>query len=98
MDLTGQVLAWATAAVCGLMLLRLVMGERRRAKLDRVLLSWGRSLRQRAHMVYRWRAARQARLNARVAANEAIEKARSKVNKQGNVYTPESFKGPKKPH
>jgi hypothetical protein len=99
MGVMENVLAWVVAAACGLMLVRLFIGEQRRMALDRTLVRWSRGVQRHAYAVYRWRANRQARLDAAAAAHAAIERARhSKVSKAGNVYTPEVFKGPKKPH
>jgi hypothetical protein len=97
--MTENVLAWMVAAACGLMLVRLFIGEDRRAVVDRALARWSRITARRAQGLYHWRANRQARLDAAAVAHAAIERARhSKVSKAGNVYTPEVFKGPKKPH
>jgi hypothetical protein len=86
------------AAACLLMLLRLFLGESRRARLDRLVARWVRASQRRALAVWNWRANRQARLDAHAAAQAAIERARTKVRKEGNVYAPDAFKGPRKPH
>ena len=98
MGMAEKVLAWMAAGVCVLMLLRLFLGDARRARLDRTVARWARLTQRRLMAVYHWRATRQAKLDARAAAHAAIERARNKVRKEGNVYSPEVFKGPKKPH
>lgn len=98
MGMTEKVLAWSAAAACLLMLVRLFIGERQQAKLDRFALRMFRIVRRRVMAIYHWRATRQAQADAAEAARVVIERARHKVSKAGNVYTPESFKGPKKPH
>ncbi len=94
MGVAEKVLAWMAAGVCLLMLVRLFMGDARRARLDRTVTRWARAAQRRAVYLYRWRATRQARLDAQAAAKAAIERARTKVRKEGNVYSPEAFKGP----
>jgi hypothetical protein len=98
MGMAEKVLALIAAGVCLLMLLRLFLGDARRARLDRAALRWARIVQRRAVAIYHWRATRQAKLDARAAAHAAIERARNKVSKEGNVYSPEVFKGPRKPH
>lgn len=92
------VVALAVAGVCGWMLLRLLIGAPRRARLDRALQVGARSARRRLLALWHWRSARQA---AARATQEAIERARrTQVTQQGNVYRPEAFQGkePRKPH
>lgn len=98
MGMTEKVLAWMTAVACLLMLARLVVGESRRSHLDRFASRCAKAVRRQALAIYHWRQIRQAKVNAAEEARAAIERARHKVRKAGNVYTPESFKGPKKPH
>lgn len=91
---TEQWLAAAIALVCAVLLLRLLIGTRRRARVDQI-----------AHRVWSrakgaWRKVRhQARVKraAEQAAREAIERARHGVERRGNVYTPKSFSKPRKP-
>lgn len=82
-------------AVCVVMLLRLVMGAQRRRGFD----AWaGRSwvlLREMAQLSWRWRSNRR---KAAAAALEAIRRASADVRRDGNVYRPDSFRGPRKPH
>ena len=82
-------------AICLVMLLRLVIGEKLRRRFDaRAMHTWTQ--------VARWcRRASQWWSNRRYAAGaarDAIRRARSEVPREGSVYRPESFRGPRKPH
>ena len=94
-----QVLAGVVVMVCGVMLVRLVVGERRRHRIDSVVLGAWAVLRLRAESLWRWRARRKARADAARVTRQVIERARQqpKVRREGNVYTPEAFKEPRKP-
>jgi len=82
-------------AVCLVMLLRLVMGAKRRRGFDAWAIgTWG-SLRGISRQVWRWRSNRR---KAEQAAQEAIRRASADVRRDGNVYHPDSFRGPRKPH
>jgi hypothetical protein len=92
--------------VCALLFARLLLGERRRRRVDAVVLHGLAAWRRRATALWRWRAAR--REAARVA-EEAIRRARERGRRgnggdeddgewDGNVYKPKSFRGPRKPH
>lgn len=89
-------IAVAIAVACLFMLLRLVIGAQRRARLDRWWRqTWGRT-QQRARLLWHWRSSRKV---AAQAAQDAIERARrTRGTQEGNVYTPDAFKGPRKPH
>ncbi len=99
MDLTR----WASAlvvAVCVLMLVRLMLPARRRARLDqRVqhrLRQVPKVLSRRWHTL---RHGRRHRVAAERLAKDAIERARkTPVERDGNVIKPDAFKGPRKPH
>lgn len=97
-----RLLSLLIALACLLMLVRLALGHARRARLAQGLRSRFQAWRPRA--LWRGRAARQAADQAaRDAAQEAIERARrasraGEVVREGNVYKPEAFKGPRKPH
>lgn len=96
--------AWvslAVAAVCLVMLVRLAVGERRRARLDRTAIRTWQRLRAQALHLWQWRRRRQTAAQAALTAQDVIERARRarpSVDKDGNVYRPEAFKGPRKPH
>lgn len=94
-----RILAGVVVGICVLLLVRLSIGARRRQRLDRVLLDRWQALRRVAWSVWHWRASRRAATQAADEARRAIERARQrKVDRQGNVYTPEAFKEPRKPH
>ena len=95
MDLTR----WASAlvvALCVLMLGRMMLPARWRARLDQGLKQAPKVLRR------RWLALRHGRRRRAVAkrlARDAIERARkTPVERDGNVIKPDAFKGPRKPH
>lgn len=82
------------ALLCLGMLLRMVMGPVRRARLD----AWWRRLGARVRPAKRSSPVRPDL--AAQQAREAIERAQrmSRVQREGNVLTPDAFKGPRKPH
>lgn len=83
-----KVLAGIVLAVCVVMLVRLALGARARMRFDHIARAVGRSP---IMLVHRIRAAR--------AAAQAIRRAKSAGEWDGNVYTPKSFsKRPRKPH
>lgn len=99
-EMGGQLLAWLCVVACGAMLVRLMAGARRRHAFD----AWARrswaAMRRRILQLYRWRTTSR---EAERQASEVIDRARrggAKVDGkwEGNVYTPESFRGPRKPH
>ena len=75
-------------AACLVLLLRLLLGERRRHRFDRGLARWSRSLGARIEGLFTWNAGRR---RARRAAEEAIRRAREGGEWDGNVYRPKSF-------
>jgi hypothetical protein len=77
---------------CLIALGRLVLGERRRHRLDRVVSRWARAVRSRIEGLFTWNADRR---RARRAADEAIRRARDGGEWDGNVYRPKSFQGKK---
>lgn len=92
-----KVLPIAIALVCVLMLVRLFMGERLRNRVDRIALQGWHGARRRVLKLVRWRASRKA---AAQATEEVIRRARTKASGEweGNVYKPDQFKRPRKPH
>lgn len=84
-------------AVCVLMLLRLMLGAKRRRVLDARVLRIAARLGQLAQRVWHWRSDRR---RASLAAQAAIRRARagSDLERDANVYRPDSFRGPRKPH
>ena len=86
-------------AVCAVLLLRLLIGERRRYRFDAAarrvwvaLRRFGLSLLRSGAWLYHWRSSRR---QAAQAAEEAIRRARgSDGTWDGNVYKPKSFRKP----
>ena len=80
---------------CLVMLVRLAIGPTRRMRIDAALLAMWRSMSRRVHALWHWRASRAA---AKRAADEALQRARAGVHRDGKVIRPESFRSPRKPH
>lgn len=102
-----QVLAVLVALVCALMLGRLLLPVSRRTHLDQTLRRQWVLTSAAMRRLFRGRAARQAEAaraeQARQATAAAIERARrasraAEVVREGNVYKPEAFQKPRKPH
>ena len=89
-----RVFAAIAIAICAMLLLRLVIGERRRARLDAFARRTWFALERGARAVWHWRAARRDAEIARQVADEAIKRARDRGEWDGNVYTPKSFRKP----
>ncbi|MCM5681546.1 hypothetical protein M8A51_18625 [Schlegelella sp. S2-27] len=87
--------AGVVLAICVILLLRMVIGERRRQRLDRVALRIWWACRRRASAVWHWWPTRR---KAARATDEAIRRARGDGQWDGNVYRPKSFRRPRKPH
>ena len=82
-----KLLAGAVLAMCAAMLLRLCLSARARQRFDQAVRA---IVRLPLWVVHRMRASR--------GAAEAIRRAKSAGEWEGNVYTPKSFKRPRKPH
>lgn len=86
---------------CALLFARLLLGERRRRRLDGSLARALAAGRRRLRSAWRWRRVRRAA--AREAA-EAIRRARERRADDdggewdGNVFKAKSLRGPRKPH
>jgi hypothetical protein len=89
------ILAGVVLAACAVMLVRLMLGERRRWRFDATVLRAYEACKRRVRSIARWRATRR---DAARAADEAIRRARKTTERDGNVYKPKSFRGPRKPH
>jgi uncharacterized membrane protein YqjE len=96
--------ALLVAIVCLVLLVRLVLPERHRWRLDAKTQAAWRACRDWARQAWRWRSSRQ---EAARIAEEAIERARKGVERDGNVFRPNAFKPtrgsrdsgePRKPH
>jgi len=94
-------LALVVATACLVLLLRLFMPERYRWRLDAMAGRTWRILRDGFLRIWHWRRSRQS---AARMADEAIQRARRDVQRDGNVYRPKSFRDPRdsgdprKPH
>ena len=90
-----KLLAALTLGVCIVLLLRLFAGERWRRRSDAFARrTWARA-RGRTLYVWHWR---ESRRRAEQAAEEAIRRARVRMERDGNVYRPDAFQEPRKPH
>ena len=93
-----RVLAAIVLAMCAVMLLRLVMGERRRYRFDAALRRAWYSVRGRWSAISRWfrsiRRHRSAQREAEQVAQDAIRRASRRADWDGNVNTPKSFRKP----
>jgi hypothetical protein len=86
------------AAVCVVLLIRMALGDKRRTKLDKAFIKAWAGLSRRVKFLYQWRSRRQSAAQARQVAQDVIQRVRHRVEKEGNVLTPEAFKEPRKPH
>lgn len=83
-----KVSAGIVAAICVAFMLRLLVGEQRRARIDaQARVAWLR-LKLGWLQLYRWRSSRKS---AERLAEEAIRRARDEGHWEGNVYKPKSF-------
>lgn len=81
--------------ICIVMLVRMLLGEPMRRRVDRAGLAAWHGLRSRAFKLWHWR---ESRRRAEREAAEAIERARRRMEREGNVYRPKAFQDPPKPH
>jgi hypothetical protein len=94
-----QVFAGLVLTVCALLLVRLVIGERRRWRFDAAarrlwftLRRFGLAVHRKLLLLWHWRSSRR---QAAQAAEEAIRRARGAEGSwDGNVYKPKSFRKP----
>jgi hypothetical protein len=98
-----KLFAGIVLAVCLVLMLRLVLGARRRARFDAAARrAWGNS-QQFVRSAYHWRSHRR---EAERTADEVIQRARGRSANsdsmdgewEGNVYKPKSFRKPRKLH
>lgn len=94
--MTERILAAAVLAICALLLLRLLIGARRRQRVDAALGRATWRLRRLPLALRQWRASRRAAAHAARMADEAIARARGRGGWDGNVYTPKSFGKPRR--
>ncbi|MEO8057762.1 MAG: hypothetical protein ABI671_05510 [Burkholderiales bacterium] len=99
MNVFQQIFAGLVLATCALLLLRMVIGDRRRYRFDAAarrlwstLRRFGLALHRKLLSLWHWRASRR---QAAEAAEEAIRRARSAEGSwDGNVYKPKTFRKP----
>lgn len=91
MNLVEKIFAAAIVVVCVLLLARMLLRPRRRARVDASLLRTGELWQRRARRFIAWPA---AELRARRVTRDAIRRARrSASERDGNVVSPKAFKG-----
>ncbi|MEF7614995.1 hypothetical protein V4F39_13820 [Aquincola sp. MAHUQ-54] len=93
MNLISQALAGVVLAACIALLLRMLIGERRRARLDAALRRGWAALRRRS--LARPAAKPLHPQDAARMAEEAIRRAARRGRWDGNVYKPDAFRPPK---
>ena len=99
MNVFQQVFAGLVLATCALLLVRLLIGERRRYRFDAAarrlwftLRRFGLALQRKLLSLWHWRSSRR---QAAQAAEEAIRRARGADGAwDGNVYKPKTFRKP----
>lgn len=95
--LIDKLFAGIAFAMAMLLLLRLVLGERRRAALGRAWRRSQNSWRRRWTALTGPRRTRSAERAAEKMANDAIQRARDRgVRREGNVLKPKAFRKPRK--
>lgn len=91
MNLVEKIFAAVMVAVCVLLLLRMLLKPRSRARVDAAMRDASDRWSRRLHRLVAWPA---AEARARREAKEAIRRARrSSIEREGNVYRPKAFKG-----
>ena len=101
MNPVEALLSACTLAACAVLLLRLCLNPVRRQRFDATARRWGQALRGGTLQLWHWRTARRV---ARAEAESAIRRARGTQPGEpgpgawaGNVYTPTSFRKPRRP-
>jgi hypothetical protein len=91
MNLVEKIFAATMVVICVLLLLRMVLRPRRRARVDASLKKRAALWQRRIQRAILWPA---AELRARRETREAIRRARrSAIERDGNVISPKAFKG-----
>ena len=91
MNVVEKIFAAAIVVACVLLLARMVLRPRRRARVDATLRKKAALWQSRIRRAVLWPA---AELRARRVTKEAIRRARrSAIERDGNVLTPKAFKG-----
>jgi hypothetical protein len=91
MNVVEKIFAAGMVVACVLLLARMLLKPRRRARVDASLRRNGERWHQRIVRAVSWPA---AELRSRRVAKEAIRRARrSAIERDGNVLSPKAFKG-----
>jgi hypothetical protein len=91
MNLVEKIFAAAMVVACVLLLARMLLRPRRRARVDASLRRNGEAWQRRLRRLVAWPV---AELRARRATQEAIRRARRSAHERdGNVVSPKAFKG-----
>ena len=91
MNLVEKIFAAGMVIACVLLLARMLLRPRRRARVDASLRRNGELWQRRVHRLIAWPA---AELRARRETKAAIRRARrSALERDGNVISPKAFKG-----
>lgn len=93
--LIERTLAALALAVCLVLLLRMMLGQRRRQRFDAAARRAWTGAQRTLRRALRWRSSRR---ESAAAADAAIRRARQAGTRDGNVIRPKSFRGPRKPH
>ncbi len=88
-----KIFAGIALVVCLALLLRMGLREHQQQRVDAAAQRIADGSRRLARRLWFWRAHRQ---HAAREAEEAIRRAQRKVQRDGNVVRPDSFKGPPK--
>ena len=93
-----RLFAGLVLAACAVLLVRLLLNDRRRYRFDMAMRRlWGRierGARRLWHAPRVWRERRDAQRHAEEMANDAIRRASGRGEWDGNVYRPKSFRKP----
>jgi hypothetical protein len=90
-----KIFAATIVIACLVLLLRVVLGTRRRARFDAALARWSRIAGGGVEALFAWPTAHR---RARREAEAAIRRAREGGEWDGNVYRPKSFRNRRKIH
>jgi hypothetical protein len=90
-----KIFAATIVVACLVLMLRVMLGTRRRARFDAALARWSRRLGSGTETLFNWPSARR---RARREAEAAIRRAREGGEWDGNVYRPKSFRNRRKIH
>ena len=91
MNVVEKIFAATMLVACLLLLVRMVLRPRRRARVDASLRKRATIWQRRIHRALLWPA---AEIRARRETREAIRRARrSAIEREGNVISPKAFKG-----